>query len=87
MLVGVAMLKYRNLGVRACANAGRGTCLLKLKFALYTARSAIALTRTVRILVLPHAVTAGASLYIEQENLIAGKPDQISILPLSLAWF
>ena len=42
---------------------------LKLKLALYTAGSAIALTGTVRMLVLPHAVTAGASLYIEQENL------------------
>ena len=36
--------------------------------------------------VLPHAVTAGALLYIEQENLIAGKPDLISILALSLAF-
>ena len=32
------------------------------------------------MLVLPHAVTAGASLYIEQEYLIAGKLDLISIL-------
>ena len=42
------------------------------------------------MLVLPHAVTAGASLYIEQEYLIAGKPesrlDLISILALSLAF-
>ena len=35
--------------------------------------SAIALTGAVRMLVLPHAVTTGASLYIEQEYLIAGK--------------
>ena len=42
---------------------------------MYTAGSAIALTRAVRMLVLPHAVTAGASLYIEQEYLIAGKPE------------
>ena len=34
------------------------------------------------MLVLPHAVTAGASLYIEQECLIAGKLD----LTLSLAF-
>ena len=27
------------------------------------------------MLALPHAVTAGASLYIEQENLIADKPE------------
>ena len=36
------------------------------------------------MLVLPHAVTAGASLYIKQENVIAGK--LISILALSLAF-
>ena len=35
------------------------------------------------MLVLPHAVTAGALLYIE---LIAGKLDLISILALSLAF-
>ena len=46
--------------------------LLKLKLALYTAGSAIALTGAVRMLVLPHAVMAGASLYIEQKNLIRG---------------
>ena len=45
------------------------------KLALYTAGSAIALTGAVRMLVLPHAVPSGASLYIEQENLIAGKPE------------
>ena len=28
-----------------------------------------------RMLLLSYAVTAGASLYIEQENLIAGKPE------------
>ena len=50
--------------------------------ALYTAGSAIALTRAVPMLVLPHVVTAGASLYIEEEYLIAGKPDLISILAL-----
>ena len=43
------------------------------RLALYTAGSAIALTGAVRMLVLSHAVTAGASLYIEQEYLIAGK--------------
>ena len=32
-------------------------------------------TGAVRVLLLPHAVTAGALLYIEQENLIAGKPE------------
>ena len=37
--------------------------------------SAIALTGAVRMLLLPHAVTAGASWYIEQENLIADKPE------------
>ena len=42
---------------------------LKLRLA------AIALTGAVRMLVLPHAVTAGASLYIEQEYLIVGKPE------------
>ena len=36
---------------------------------------AIALTGTVPMLALPHAVTTGALLYIEQENLIAGKPE------------
>ena len=45
--------------------------LERLKLALYTAGSAIALTGAVRMLVLPHAVTAGAaSLYIEREYLI-----------------
>ena len=48
---------------------------LKLKLALYTAGIAIALTGAVCMHVLPHAVTAGASLYIEQEYLIAGKPE------------
>ena len=42
------------------------------------------------MLALPHAVTADASLYIEQENLFAGKPEHalylISILALSLAF-
>ena len=51
------------------------TCDLNSRLALYTAGSAIALTGAVRMLVLPHAVTAGASLYIEQEYLIAGKPE------------
>ena len=37
------------------------------------------------MLVLPHAVTAGASLYFEQEYLIAGKPDLISIIIGSFA--
>ena len=32
-------------------------------------------TYSVSMLVLPHAVTAGASLYIEQDYLIAGKPE------------
>ena len=59
---------------------------LKLKVGSVPAGSAIALTGAVRMLVLPHAVTAGASLYIEQEYLIAGKPDLISILALSLAF-
>ena len=49
--------------------------LLKLKLALYTAGSSIALTGAVRMLVLPHAVIAGVLLYIEQENLIVGKPE------------
>ena len=49
--------------------------LLKLKLVLYTAESAIALTGAVRVLLLPRAVTAGALLYIEQENLIADKPE------------
>ena len=31
--------------------------------------------RAVRMLVLPHAVTAGALLFIEQEYLIVGKPE------------
>ena len=42
---------------------------------LYTARSAIILSRAVCMLVFPHAVTTGASLYIEQEYLITGKPE------------
>ena len=41
----------------------------------YTTESAIALTGAVHMLVLPHAVTSGALLYIEQEKLIAGKPE------------
>ena len=70
-------LKCRTLGVynahvRECWKAHM---LLKLKLALYTAGSAIALTGAVRVLLLPHAVTAGALLYIEQEYLIAGKPE------------
>ena len=48
---------------------------LNSRLVLYTAGSTIALTRAVPMLVLPHAVTAGASLYIEQEHLIAGKPE------------
>ena len=52
-------------------NAGKRTC----KLALYTAESAIALTGAVHMFLLPHAVTAGASLYIEQEILITGKPE------------
>ena len=47
----------------------------RMQCALYTAGSAIALARAVRMLVFPHAVTAGASLYIEQEYLITGKPE------------
>ena len=48
-----------------------------LKLTLYTAGSATALTGAVYVpmLVMSHAVTAGASLYIEKENLIAGKPE------------
>ena len=42
------------------------------------------------MLALPHAVTTGASLYIKQENLIAGKPEYalsiINILAFSLAF-
>ena len=49
--------------------------LMSSRLALYTAGSAIALTGAVPMLVLPHAGTAGASLYIEQEYLIAGKPE------------
>ena len=41
----------------------------------YTAGSSIALTRAVCMLVFPHAVTSGASLYIEQEKLIVDKPE------------
>ena len=48
---------------------------LKLKVGSFTAGSAIALTGAVPVFVLPHAVTAGALLYIEQEYLIAGKPE------------
>ena len=47
---------------------------LKLKVGS-TAGSAIALTGAVCMLVLPHAVTAGVLLNIEQEYLIAGKPE------------
>ena len=39
------------------------------------AGSAIALTEAVRMLALPHTETVGASLYIRQEYLIAGKPE------------
>ena len=64
-------LKCRTLGIY------NTHVLLKLKLALYTgtAESAIGLTGAVRMLLLPHAVAAGALLYIEQENLIAGKPE------------
>ena len=44
------------------------SCVKSSQVARYNAGSAIALTGAVRMLVLPHAVTAGASLYIEQEN-------------------
>ena len=56
--------------------------LLKV-VALYTA---IALTGAVCMLVLTHAVTSGALLYIKQEILIVGKLDSISILALSLVF-
>ena len=49
--------------------------VLKLKLAPYTAGSALVKTGAVRMLLLSHAVTSGASLYIEQENLITGKPE------------
>ena len=42
---------------------------------LVGSESAIALNGAVRMLVLSHAVTAGASLYIKREYLIAGKPE------------
>ena len=48
---------------------------MRLKLALYIAGSAVALTGAVHMLVLPCAVTTGASLYIEQEYPIAGKPE------------
>ena len=59
---------------------------------LCTAGSTIALTRAVRTLLLLHAVTSGASLYIEQENWSQVGPsrlDLIRTLPLSPAfsWF
>ena len=57
--------------------------LLKLKVGFV---HAIALTGAVCMLILPHAVTAGASLYIEQKYLIAGKLDLISILALSFVF-
>ena len=41
-----------------------------------TAGSGLALTGAVRMLVLLYAVTSGASLYIEHEKLIAGKPEE-----------
>ena len=73
-------LKCRTLVVRACANplhacadAGKARAI-EIQGWLCTG-SAIALTGAVRMLVLPHAVTAGALLYIEQEYLIAGKPE------------
>ena len=56
-----------------------------VQLALYTAGSAIALTGAVPMLVLPHAVTAGVSLYIEQEYLMRvsqSRLDLISILAL-----
>ena len=61
---------------RASANAGKARAIIKnSRLALYTAGSAMALTGAVPMLVLLHAVTSGASLYIEQEYLIAGKPE------------
>ena len=57
--------------------------LLKL-VALYTAGSGIALTGAVRLLIFPHAVTSGASLYIEQEKL--RRPDLFSILAILLVF-
>ena len=68
----------RSASARARIHSARARMLerhVQLKLALYTAGSAIALTGAVRTLVLPHAVTAGASLYIEQEYPIAGKPE------------
>ena len=44
----------------------------RLRPSLYTAGSAVALTGAVRVLLLPHAVTAGTSLYI----CLTGKPDR-----------
>ena len=49
---------------------------LKLKVgSVHCWKRYIGLTGAVPMLVLPHAVTAGASLYFEQEYLIAGKPE------------
>ena len=64
-------------------NAGKAR---NSRLALYTAGSAIALTAAVCMLVLPHAVTTGATLYIEQEYLIVGELDLISILAFSLVF-
>ena len=62
--------------LNTCANAGKARAIETQGWlCTYTAGSAIALTGAVSMLVLPHAVTAGASLYIEQEYLIAGKPE------------
>ena len=67
-------LKCRTLGVyNVRARMLESTRAIESQLTLYTARSAIALTRAVCMLLLPHAVTNGASLHIEQKNLIAGK--------------
>ena len=61
--------------LNACANARKARRAIETRGWLCTLLgSAIALNGAVPMLVLPHAVTAGASLYIEQEYLIAGKP-------------
>ena len=68
-------LMCRTLGGAHAQNvnsASRTSIASQVALYSYTAGSAIALTGTVRMLVLPHAVTSGASLYIEQE---AGNPE------------
>ena len=63
-------LKCRTLGVyNVRVQILERARAIETQVALYAASSSIAFTGAVRMLVLPHLVTTGVSLYIEQEKL------------------